>query len=465
MEELKNRAFFLLFGMMVFVAGKPAESSLPSGSEGRSAWKHRLPIRLAGLTESVSRLLPIDVTFTLKATECPNPEREIRLIYRAPDGRELDVPFQLSRLRVWDKGLDPKHGEPTLNGVITFFDVSSGDQKGAYFLLYGNPEARPPSYPTDLSVSGEWPAWVIENSRIRVELRKGGPVKPEILHDVFGDCGQIAAVTVRSRLEIPIKNRHRTLHWNPGVLIPERGWSNAHAWDPPEKYELEKGPVFVEVRRSGPLPLVPETHLAVTYRVFAGRDYVWYGATLRANEDVGVVSLRTNELVFDEGFFTRLAWERDEKTEDRPLEDFVVANKHGDILRLPASTPFLAAYDMKKGVGAATINLSDAIVDPLGRFPDRYDHAFLVVRGTGAIGSGGLFFWFRSFFNFAPEWDRRQRFVVPAGWTCAEQSLFHFFEATGPDPTKSVAALSRAVRDLSRLDIQVGPHPFAPSDP
>ncbi len=463
MTRTKSAAFLLIFGMSVF---RPGAAGSTTAAEVRdwSAWKHRLPIKLVGLTEAAAQALPIDVTFTLKAAECPNPERDIRLIYRGADGRDREVPFQLSRLSVWDKGLDPKVGEPTLNGMITFFDVSGGNASGTYTLLYGNTAARAPGYPTDLAVSGEWPAWVVGNSRIEVRFRKGDPIKPGILHDVFGDSGQISAVALKSKPKVPISNKDRTLHWNPGVFIPERGWSNAHAWDPPQVHELEKGPVFVEVRRSGPLPLVPEVELAITYRIFAGRDYVWYGATLRAKEDVGIVSLRTTELVFDEGFFSRLAWEAEGRTHDRPLDAFSAANKHGDILRLPADVPFLAAYDPVKGVGAATINLSYTVVDPLGGVPARYDHAFFAVKGVAPVGSGGLFFWFRSFFNFAPEWDRRQRFILPAGWTCSEQSLFHFFEAGGPEPVKAVEALSRAVRDLPKLDIQVGPYPFAPSE-
>ncbi len=457
-EALTGFAFVFFILLAVVIKNTSADSAK---NEDWSAWKHHLPIRLASLTESVSRFLPIDVRFTLKASLCPHPEKEIRLVYRTPGGADQEVPFQLSRLRVWNKGLDPKVGEPTLNGILTFFDVSNGDRGGTYVLLYGNPDAKPPAYPTDLSVRGEWPAWVIENSRIKVELRKGDPVKPEVLHDVFGDCGQIASVSLKSSPDIPISNRYRTLHWNPGVLIPERGWSNAHAWDPPEKYELEKGPLFVEIRRSGPLPLVPEIELAITYRIFAGRDYVWYGATLRAKEDIGVVSLRTNELVFDEGFFSRLAWENEGKINDRPLADMKPANMHGDILRLPPGAPFLAAYDRQKGVGAASITLAYSIVDPHGRIPDCFDHAFLAVKGTGAIGSGGLFFWFRSFVNFAPEWDRRERLILPAGWVCAEQSLFHFFSPGESNPLRDVVALSRAARDLARLDIQVGPHPFA----
>jgi hypothetical protein len=462
----KKRIFtaLLFIGIAIFAAGVQMRSETTGQSNDWTAWKYRLPVRLAGLTELVARLVPVDVKFTLKTAECPNPEKNIRLIYRARDGREQGVPFQLSRLRVWDKGLDPKVGEPTLNGMITFFDVSGGQAGGNYFILYGNSGAEAPAYPTDLVVSGKGPAWTIENSRLKVELRKEDPVKPEILHDVFGDCGQIAVVTLKAKPETPISNKDHTLHWNPGILIPERGWSNAHAWDPPEHYEVEKGPIFVEVRRRGALPYVPEVELTITYRFFAGRDYVWYGAVLRVKDDVGVVSLRTNELVFDEGFFTRLAWEDEGKIHDEALGGFKAVNKHGDILRLRPDVPFLAVYDPAKGLGTATINLNYAAIDPRGRIPDKYDQAFFVVKGEGLIGSGGLLFWFRSFFNFAPEWDRRQRFILPAGYICAEQSLFHFFEAGGPAPVKDVAALSTAARDLSKLDIQVGPYPFATSD-
>lgn len=452
----------LVAGSLLAVTGMEPPSAGAAETQAWSAWKRRLPVRLKGITPASSRLLPVDAAFTVKAAECPDPGREIRLVFRPAQGPEKEVPFQLSRLKTWDKGIDRAIGEATVNGTITFFDVSGGDPGGTYFILYGNPDAERPSYATDLSVRGEWPAWVIENSKIKVELRKGDAVRPEILHDVFGDCGQIAAVTLKAKPQAPVTNRDRALHWNPGVLIPERGWSNAHAWDPPEFYELEKGPVFVEVRRRGPLPLVPEVELAITYRVFAGCDYVWYGSALRSVKDVGIVSLRTNELVFDEGFMTRLAWPDSGRVRDVPLSGLPKVNRHGDVLRLPPGVPFVAAYDPEKGIGAATVNLEYSMLDPWGRIPDRYDHAFIVVKGEGPIGSGGLFFWFRSFFNFAPEWDRRERLVLPAGWTCGEQSLYAFFSADGPKPLEGVLRLNEAVRDLQTIDVQVGPHPFAP---
>lgn len=463
MNKINTQPSVFLAGAFLLSMSTLAGSAGTIQSPQWSAWKFRLPVRLAGLTAAVSRHLPIDVMFTLKAAECPNPKKEIRLIYRSADGGEREVPFQLSRLRVWDKGTDPKAADPTLNGRLTFFDVSGGESPGKYFILYGNPHAAEPAYPTDLAVTGKGPAWTIANSRIKVELRKGDPVKPAILHDVFGDSGQIATVTLKSNPKVPITNKDHTLHWNPGILIPERGWSNAHAWDPPREVELDSGPVFVEVRRRGPLPLIPEVELSITYRIFSGRDYVWYSATLLAKEDVGIVSLRTNELVFDQGFFARLGWESGGGVSDKALSEFVPANKHGDILRLPAGTPFLAVYDPGKKVGVASVNVDYAVVDPWGGKPDIYDHAFFVVNGEAPIGSGGLLFWFRSFFNFAPEWDRRQRFSLSSGTVISEQSLYYFFEPQASAPLSGVVDLDRAVRDLPKLDIEVGPFPFAPS--
>jgi hypothetical protein len=461
MRKKKMRSALALVGVFLLATAAPASAG-PVAQQDWGAWKHRLPVRLAGLTALVSKRLPIDVMFTLKAAECPDPKKEIRLIYRSADGREREVPFQLSRLRVWEKG-DPKASDPTLNGRITFFDVSDGRSSGTYYILYDNHGAPEPNYPSDLAVTGRGPAWTIANSRIKVELRKGDAVKPAILHDVFGDSGQIAAVTLLTHPDVPISNKDHTLHWNPGILIPERGWSNAHAWDPPGEVELDAGPVFVEVRRRGPLPLIPEVELAITYRFFAGRDYVWYGAKLTAAADVGVVSLRTNELVFDQGFFTRLGWSSGGEVSDRPLGEFSPVNKHGDILRLPAGAPFLAVYNPGKRVGLASVNVGYAVVDPWGGPLQLYDHAFFVVNGEPPIGSGGLLFWFRSFLNFAPEWDRRQRFILSAGTVISEESLFHFFEPAAPSPLASVVELDRAVRDLAKLDIRVGPYPFGPS--
>jgi hypothetical protein len=150
MTRLKDfRGSLALAGILTLLtAGRSLDAAQ---SQDWSAWKYRLPLRLVGLTEPAARILPIDVTFSLKAAECPDPKKEIRLIYRHQDGRELEVPSQLSRLVVWTKG-DPAAADPTLSGRLTFFDVSGGEPDGTYFILYGNPAASEPHYPSNLAV-------------------------------------------------------------------------------------------------------------------------------------------------------------------------------------------------------------------------------------------------------------------------------------------------------------------------
>ena len=303
-------------------------------------WQYRLPVKIKGIDKVSAGVLPIDVNFTLKASQCKNPEREIRLIYKSSNGKQSEVPFQLSRIKIWDKPKGEEKAVPTVNARITFFDVSEGDEGGQYFILHGNPEVSAPKYTTDLKVSGTEPAWIIENSKIIVELRGRDEVKAEKLHDFFGDCGQIASVTIKSRASAPITNKFRNLHWNPGIYIPERGWLNAHSWDPPEVFEIEQGPIYVEVRRYSPLPLLPEVYVGITYRIFANRNYIWSGSTVTVKEDIGVVCLRTNELVFDLNTFTNIAWKNNGKIYDKQLEKYKSVTSHGDILRLPPDIPF-----------------------------------------------------------------------------------------------------------------------------
>ena len=426
-------------------------------------WQYRLPVKIKGIDKVSAGVLPIDVNFTLKASQCKNPEREIRLIYKSSNGKQSEVPFQLSRIKIWDKPKGEEKAVPTVNARITFFDVSEGDEGGQYFILHGNPEVSAPKYTTDLKVSGKGQAWIIENSKIIVELRGRDEVKAEKLHDFFGDCGQIASVTIKSRASAPITNKFRNLHWNPGIYIPERGWLNAHSWDPPEVFEIEQGPIYVEVRRYSPLPLLPEVYVGITYRIFANRNYIWSGSTVTVKEDIGVVCLRTNELVFDLNTFTNIAWKNNGKIYDKQLEKYKSVTSHGDILRLPPDIPFLAAYNPSSRIGVASINLGSAVSNSFGGPPALFHSATYLIKGKDPVGCGGLFFWFKSYFNFSFDWDRKQRVIVPKGAVYSDRSLFYFYDIEELGNINGVLRLEEAVRNHRQLKIEIGPYPFAPS--
>ncbi|MDP2983037.1 MAG: hypothetical protein Q8O92_06895 [Candidatus Latescibacter sp.] len=430
-----NTAFMVISILLVFfTTSSPATAA--------DAWKYRMPITLTHRDAGTAGLAPVDVTFSLFSDRCTRPEKEIRLVLETASG-EKEIPFQLSRLFRWTKDTESGRSLPTQNGMITFFDEAPGNGDARYFLLYGNPDAAAPSYPTDLKVSGKGPAWTIENSKMVVQLHGK---KPGIGESTNHDSGQLSAVTLKSKPDAPFKTAENVMHWNPCVFVPARGWIHSFAWDPPEVCEIETGPLYTEIRRSGAFPGIPEVHLAVTYRIFTRRAYVESGTVVDVREPIGVVAIRNDQLIFSPGFFTHIGWDDGGRTVTHPLSSYKPVNKHGDILRLADTVPFLTFYNPAKGVGAATIRESFSAIGPNGAPPTLFDNATYV-------SNGDLQYWFRPLIYFHVGWDRKQLITVPQGALYSERNLYLFYEPKGNEPVAEVVNLSKAVRSMPGLKI------------
>jgi len=434
-------------------------------AENWADWKKRMPLRIDGLSAETAGLLPVDATFSLKASEMIDPKNvrnEIRLVHES-GGRLAEVPFQISRLRLitQDTGrtMERNDSKPSVSGLITFFPVK-GEASGTYYILYGNPAAKAPAYATDLKYGGAGPAWTLENGRIKVVLRAADKKTADALGYSYGNSGQLSAVTVKSRPGVELTNINRVIHWNPCIFIPERGWIHSYAWDPPEFYEIEAGPIFIEVRRAGAFPQIPEARLAITYRLYAGRDYVYSGTRIDVSKDIGVVALRNDQLVFSRPLFNRVAWmSAGGKLADRMIDDLKPYNTHGDVLRLEPDIPFLAFFNSETRVGAATVRLDEANVGPLGGPVTHFDHATYVSVGHGAEP---FIYWFRPQNYFNMDWDRTQLISVPAGSTYGERNLYVFYDAGEKDATAGLRALSEAAK--CRPDVKVGDVTWGPRD-
>ncbi|MDD8015064.1 MAG: hypothetical protein PHX45_05180 [Acidobacteriota bacterium] len=428
------------------------------------AWKHRLPIVLAERDAATAGLLPIDVTFSMFASDIGDPAKEIRLVLKTPEG-EKEVPFQLSRLSTWKRDADGTKSRPTVSGMITFFDIAKGAGPAEYVLLYGNPAAQAPVYPTDLRVSGDSPAWVIENSKMIVRLHGRNPLNGDVTkalrpitaggwtvqpaHNTNFNSGQLARVDLKSRPAWPIAPYSGVMHWEPGIFIPARGWMHVFEWDPPQVCEIEKGPLYVEIRRSGPFPNVPEVKASVVYRIFTGRTYVESSTRIDVLESVGVVSIRNNDMVFDNGTFTHMAWPIDGKPVIRNLKDYPRVDRNGDVLRISDDIPYFALLHPAEKIGVGTVQDMYANVGPDGEPPVLFDNSFYLSND----GREGLMFFFRPLVYFNIGFDRKQLITVPRGTVYAERNLFPFFEANGPHPIKDVLALAAAVKAKPRIKI------------
>jgi len=398
------------------------------------AWNYRMPITLTHRTADNAGLVPVDVTFSLFADRLTNPENEIRLILK--DGSsEKEIPFQLSRLSNWTKNTDGVRSKASLNGRITFFDEAKGRGNAEYIILYGNPDAKKPDYPSDLKVSGTAPSLTIENSKMTVQLHSSG---------------QLGSVTLKNNTSTPISTERGILHWNPGVFIPTVHWAHAFDWNPPEVFEIEEGPLYVEIRRSGVFPKIRDVHLAITYRFFKERSYVESGTQLRVLDDIGVVALRNDELIFSEHFFSHVAWNDNGQTMSGKMSDYEPVNKHGDILRISDSAPFVTLYNPETRIGAATIRMELAKLGPNGDPPVLFDNATYISNGHA------LQYWFRPMIYFHVGWDRKQLITVPEGSLYAERNLYLFHNGVVSD----VEALSQAVN--SKPSVEIGEYGLPP---
>lgn len=414
-----------------------------------SAWKYRLPITLTHRNAGTAGKLPVDITFSVFADRCSSPEKEIRLVLKTSSG-EKEIPFQLSRLSRWTKDADGGKSQPTLNGMITFFDESPGSGDAEYFLLYGNPGAVAPVYPTDLKISGKGPAWIIENGKMIVQLhgRKAG-VGESSNHD----SGQLSSIILKSKPNVPFATDENVMHWNPCVYVPARGWMHSFAWDPPEKYEIETGPIFTEIRRSGPFPLIPEVRLGVTYRIFANRAYVESGTTVQVRDDIGVVAIRNDQLIFRRGMFTHVGWDDNGRPVTKSLDAYKSVNRHGDILRLADDVPYVTFYNPSSGIGAASVRDFLSTVGPDGGPAVLFDNATYVTNGD-------LQYWFRPLVYFHVGWDRKQLITVPGGTVYSERNYYLFYEPGKTGPVTEVESLSKAVK--SRPGVKMGEYALPP---
>ncbi len=463
----RRRHSFALIGFLTVLLPLTA-----AGQNPWQAWKHRLPIVLTERNAATAGQLPVDVTFSMFAADIGDPLKEIRLVLKTEEG-ETEVPFQLSRLSTWSRDTDGAKSLPTVSGLITFFDIAPGSGPAEYFLLYGNPAAQAPAYATDLKVSGNSPSWTVENARMTARLQgriPAGGALPEAAptnrlalkaaqpaHASNFDSGQLAAVTLKSRPAWPISPYTGVMHWEPGIFIPTRGWIHAFDWNPAPVCEIEKGPLFVEIRRSGPFPKVPEVNLSITYRIFANRTYVESSSRIEILEPVGVVSLRNNAMVFDNGTFTHMAWLRDGTPVVRSLEEYPPVNTHSDVLRLTGDVPFFAFLNPAERIGAATVKGLYANLGPGETPPVLFDDSFYVSNG----GSEGLQYFFRPLVYFNVGWDRKQLIAIPKGSVYAERNYFLFFEASGDRPIQEVLDIAAAVK--TKPGIAIGPFKMPPA--
>jgi len=266
----------------------------PKGGYWNPAWPHHKPV-LIREDWGVERVAePVEITVGFSANEIGDPEAEIRVVEVSPAGEQREIPSQ-----VYDIGRVESPEHPDLASlsctVALLADVPAYGQK-TYLIFYGNKEASKPAYPTDLSLSGEKPGFTVENEWYRLGFSPKN--------------GQLLSVSPKADPALNwlgYKGRE-TMHLNPDVYPADRPWTHVSDWNPPPTSAEVAGPILIRTKRFGPLPGAPETFASVTYKFSARNPWLMSSSLLEFKEDMGVLAVRSGEMVFDVGTFSQAAW-------------------------------------------------------------------------------------------------------------------------------------------------------------
>jgi hypothetical protein len=288
---------------------------------------------------------PVHLLLGVYADRVTDPEREVRVVAIDPaSGVPEEVPCQVYGVSTWDKRTD-EHCQPTTTLEVAFFaDVPASTAK-VYLIFYGNPDAPRPTYPTDLSISGQGLGLTVDNSHYQIRLHP--------------KSGAIDEVHLKQGLNVVFDHHLETngaLHWNPGVYAPPRTWIHASDWDPPAHYTTLSGPIFFTTRRWGPFPDYPEVECSISYTFYANQPYVIMTSSLDIVKNLDVQALRNGEIVLNHNVVREFAW----KQMDGEINTVVIKERPRHPIRaldIDAHTPWWAFFNREVPCALAALNL------------------------------------------------------------------------------------------------------------
>jgi metal-sulfur cluster biosynthetic enzyme len=263
---------------------------------------------------------PVEIPISLPADHAAPVFRDVRLArVEIGSGMLREVPRQFEReMRRGDR----RHGR------LLFQADSNAHSRTVYLLLYGNPDAELPSYPSDLRVTGEGYGLDIENSYYRASLSRQMGQLESLQYKRGGGLNLVAQGDGHG--EPPgIDWAHDYVTSGAYQKMRVTNWANC------PDYEVIRGPLCLVLRRWGfphstvhPLFTPGRMHITVEYRFFAGVPYFTKRGTMEAIQELEITYLRDDEWVFSDGPFTDLIW----MASDGKLRSGEVDDAHKDDL-------------------------------------------------------------------------------------------------------------------------------------
>ena len=263
---------------------------------------------------------PVEVTVAFHVNQVTDLQREIRI------ARVDRLDHSLHEIRSQVYGERFHRGERQCR-IVLLADVPARGQTD-YLLLYGNPFAERPNYPSDLQVAGEGFGLDVENRHFFARLSR--------------QMGQLERLTYKRQhgLELYAGGKGHgeppTIDWahdyvdaNHFQKFRLRNWSDC------PNFEVVRGPLCVRVRRWGfpHSPLHPvfapsRLHLDQTYIFYAGQPYFLKESRFNTTVALTVDALRDDEWVFSGYSFSDTLW----LDSDGKLHEGAVPEHHAENL-------------------------------------------------------------------------------------------------------------------------------------
>ncbi|WP_373652333.1 metal-sulfur cluster assembly factor [Schlesneria sp. DSM 10557] len=274
------------------------ESLGNAAAKWAQGWKYYKQISVEERAHEPRTGEPIEIALSFPQDQVTSLAREIRLA-RIDGDQLVEVPCQVhSELR---------RGDVRSCRILWLMD-SKPRETQRFLVLYGNPNAELPEYPSEMSVEGEGYGLDISNSFYKASLSR--------------QTGQLERLTLRREHGLELFSGGQGHGEPPGI-----DWAHDYVdkgffqklrislWESCPDYEVIRGPLCTIIRRWGfphspvhPIYSPSRLNIHVEYRFYAGLPWFEKRGSMKAVQTFEVEALRDDEWVFSGQSFTDTLW-------------------------------------------------------------------------------------------------------------------------------------------------------------
>jgi metal-sulfur cluster biosynthetic enzyme len=241
---------------------------------------------------------PVEISLSFPQEQVTSLAREVRLA-RVEGGRLVEVPCQVFR--------EVRRGNERSCQILWMMD-SQPNATQRMMVLYGNPDAELPEYPSDMTVEGEGFGLDISNAFFKAALSR--------------QTGQLERLTLKREHGLEFFSGGQGHGEPPGI-----DWAHDYVdkdsfqkmrislWETCPEYEVVRGPLCTIIRRWGfpnspvhPIYTPSRLHVDVEYRFYTGLPWFHKFGEMKAVQTFEAAALRDDEWVFSGQSFSDSLW-------------------------------------------------------------------------------------------------------------------------------------------------------------